>query len=291
MPPLIVIVGETASGKTALAFELAKKFNGEIISADSWAVYKEFTIGTAKPSVDELAQVQHHAIDVADPLDGYSAVLFQQQARQAIDTIVARGKIPILAGGTGLYVDSVIYDYGFLPASDPDLRTELNAMTHEQVLQRAHDMKLDMYDIDVRNKRRVIRLIENNGKRPTKGPLRANTLILGVHANREALADRVALRTDAMLAAGLEQEVHKLSEKYGWDVEPMKGVGYAQWREYFAGTQSLDETRARIIKATLDLAKRQRTWFKRNKSIQWLTASNKSEQAVELVATFLGTLR
>ena len=282
--PLIVIVGETASGKSALAMELAERFNGELICADSWTVYKGFDIGTAKPSAEDRARVPHHLLDVADPRDGFSAVLFQKLATQSIVDITSRGKLPILVGGTGLYVDSILYDYSFLPPSEPELRAELNAMTLEQVLDRADELELDTTGIDLRNKRRVIRLIENNGVRPGKHELRGNTLVLGMKVEREHLLERITQRVDAMLAAGLENEVRELAERYGWDAEPMKGIGYREWQQYFAGTQDLAETRERIIKASMDLAKRQRTWFKRNNGIQWVSDRG---YAVDLVTTFL----
>ncbi len=284
MPPLVVIVGETASGKSALAMELAEKFNGELVCADSWTVYKGFDIGTAKPSAEDLARVPHHLLDIADPREGFSAVVFQRLAKQAIAGIAARGKLPIMVGGTGLYIDSVLYDYSFLPPSDPGLRIELNGMELPDILKQANEMGLDTTGIDLRNKRRVIRLIENNGVRPGKQAMRANTLVIGITTGREHLRERVTARVDAMLAAGLENEVRKLSEIYGWEAEPMKGIGYREWREYFTGSQTLDETRERILKATMDLAKRQRTWFKRNIGIQWV--SDRSN-AVDIVTTFL----
>ena len=284
MPPLIVIVGETASGKSALAMELAEKFGGELICADSWTVYKGFDIGTAKPSKEDQARVRHHLLDVADPVEGFSAVLFQRLAKEAIADITAHGKLPIMVGGTGLYIDSVLYDYSFLPPSDPELRAELNAMTLEGVVARAEAMELDTTGIDLRNKRRVIRLIENNGVQPSKQEIRANTLILGMKVDREQLANRIAGRVEHMLDRGLEAEVRKLSQEYGWEVEPMKGIGYVEWKPYFAGTQSMAETAAQIVKASMDLAKRQRTWFKRNSSIQWM---NDRSNTVEIVTTLL----
>lgn len=282
--PVVVIVGETASGKSALAMELAEKFNGELICADSWTVYKGFDIGTAKPTAEDRAKIPHHLLDVADPAEGFSAVVFQRLAQDAITSISNHDKLPILVGGTGLYIDSVLYDYSFLPPSDPKLRAELNTMSLEQVVARADELELDITGIDLRNKRRVIRLIENDGVRPGKHALRSNTLIVGISSEREQLRERIARRVDAMLAAGLEAEVKLLAERYGWEAEPMKGIGYREWQEYFDGTQSLTETRERILKASMDLAKRQRTWFKRNDSIQWV--SDRSN-AVEIVTTFL----
>lgn len=287
--PLIVIAGETASGKSSLAIQLAERFDGEIISADSWTVYKGFDIGTAKPSAEEQVRVPHYLLDVANPREGFSAVLFQKLAKAAILDISGRGKLPIMAGGTGLYIDSVIFNYSFLPPSDPALRAELSALTLGEVLARARGMGLDTAGIDIRNKRRVIRLIENNGVRPTKQAVRPDTLILGLSPPRDDLLRRIELRVDTMLAAGLEDEVRRLADEFGWDAEPMRGIGYWQWKDYFAGKQTNEETRVKIIKASLDLAKRQRTWFKRNKSIQWLTNSDRYAQSVELITTFLNT--
>lgn len=284
MPPLVVIVGETASGKSALALELAKQFDGEIICADSWTVYKGFEIGTAKPSAAERAEVPHHLLDIAEPEEGFSAVLFKKLAQKAIADIAGRGKLPILVGGTGLYIDSVIFNYGFLPPSDSRLRTELNNLTLNELLNRAERLGLDTTGIDLRNKRRVIRLIENNGVKPTRQPMRKNTLVIGIETDRQLLNGRITRRVDSMLALGLQTEVAQLAAAYGWKAEPMKGIGYREWQAYFAGSQNLADTRAKIISATAGLAKRQHTWFKRNKSIQWV--SDRS-YAVELLTTFL----
>ena len=285
--PLIVIVGETASGKSALALRLAEKFDSEIIAADSWTVYKDFDIGTAKPSLDELKRVPHHLLDIADPRDGFSAPEFKKRALAAIDEITARGKLSFLVGGTGLYVDSVIFDYQFLAAPPAELRAMLSALPLEEIRQKLVDQGISTEGVDIRNKRRLIRLLETDGARPVKSELRPNTLMLGMYTDREALRERVTKRVDVMLTSGLEREVEALAKKYGWDVEPMKGIGYREWHEYFSGSQSLGQTRERIIAATMNLAKRQRTWFKRNNSIQWLTTEDKFAEAVEIITTFL----
>lgn len=289
MAPLVVIVGETASGKSALAHQLARRFNGEIISADSWAVYKGFDIGTAKPSTAEQAEMRYHLIDVADPVVGFSAVEFKRLAIEAIEDIASRGKLPIVVGGTGLYVDSILFDYGFLPATDRGMRQELDALALPEVVRRAKALGLDTEGIDLRNKRRVIRLIENDGVRPTRGELRPQTLVLGIQIDREALEARITQRVDAMLAAGLEAEVAKLAKQYGWDTESMKGVGYKEWQLYFEGSQTLAQTRERIIRGTIQLAKKQRTWFKRHKSIHWLPNRDKTAESVDLITTLLNT--
>lgn len=282
--PLIVIVGETASGKSALAMQLAERFDGEIISADSWTVYTGFDIGTAKPSAEERARVPHHLLDIADPCDGFSAAIFKRLAMRTISEVASRGKLPVLVGGTGLYIDSVLYDYEFLPAPAEKLRQELSNLSLEQLLQRADDLGLPTDTVDTRNKRRIIRLIENNGTLPKHHELRTNTLVLGVSIPREQLLERIRARVEAMLGTGLEGEARKLAKTYGWDVEPMKGIGYREWQAYFNGRQTLDETKQQIVRGTLALAKKQRTWFKRNKSIQWV---KEQSEAVDLVTTFL----
>lgn len=282
--PLVVIAGETASGKSALALELALALDGELICADSWTVYRDFNVGTAKPTAEEQALVPHHLLDVADPAVGFSAVEFQRLAVAAIADIEARGKLPIMVGGTGLYIDSVLFDYSFLGRPTPEQREALNALTLEELIAKAENMGIDTTGIDLRNKRRVIRLIENNGERPTRAAMRANTHVFGLSVPRDELRERVGRRVDAMLALGLEHEVQRLAERYGWEAEPMKGIGYREWQEYFDGAADVEQTRERIIKGTLDLAKRQRTWFKRNHSIQWL--SDRSN-AVDFVTSVL----
>ncbi len=287
LPPLLVIVGETASGKSALALELAGKLGGEIICADSWTVRREVDIGTAKPSLADRALVPHHLIDIVDPAEDFTAAVFKRLANDKIREIADRGKLPILVGGTGLYIDGVIYDYGFLPAGDRSARGEFNGLSNLDLLERIKRLGLALGDVDIRNKRRLIRLIETNGARPTRHEMRARTVIIGLKIERDVLSERITRRVDTMLANGLEDEVASLAERYDWTCEALKGVGYSQWRDYFMGIQPLEATRAKIIKATLDLAKRQRTWFKRNKSIHWLTTPVDVTAVVELVTTEL----
>lgn len=284
---LIIIVGETASGKSALALRLAKEFEGEIICADSWTVRREVNIGTAKPSIDEQRQIPHHLIDVAGPDEDFTAAVFKDLANQAIQDIANRGKIPIIVGGTGLYIDGVIYDYGFLPAGDRQARERWNKLPVDELLIEVERFGLTTDGVDVRNKRRLMRLLETGGQRPSRSELRSETLIIGLQPDRQELKRRIEARTKAMIQAGLEAEVRGLVEKYGWDCEALKGVGYSQWRDYFDSQATLQETEQKINKATLDLAKRQRTWFKRNKSIQWFSTPVNYTQIVELATTFL----
>ncbi len=284
VPPLVVVVGETASGKTKLAIELAKEFGGEIIAADSWTVRKEVNIGTAKPTTEEQARVRHHLIDVAEPCEDFTAAVFKNLANQAVEEIASRGKLPIMVGGTGLYIDGVIFDFSFLPAADSRLRAGLIGKSIQQLLLLIHQRGYSLEGIDIRNKRRLIRLLETGGARPQRQALRPNTLVLGMSVEREILKERVASRVDSMIAQGLQDEVKTLADKYGWGCEALKGIGYQEWKAYFEGTQDFEQTRNRIIKDTLDLAKRQRTWFKRNENIHWIC---KKDEAVDLITTFL----
>jgi tRNA dimethylallyltransferase len=288
--PLLVIVGETGSGKSALALHLAQRLDGELICADSWTVRREVTIGTAKPSLADQKLVPHHLVNVAGPDEDFTAALFKRLANESIDDIHRRGKLPILVGGTGLYIDGVIYDFGFLPAGDRQLRERLNILSQDELITKITKMGLELGSIDTGNKRRLIRLIETNGAQPTRQSQRANTLIIGIKIDHEELGIRINQRIDMMLKNGLEAEVRDLVSIYGWDCEALKGVGYAQWKPYFLGTQTLAETRLKIVKATLDLAKRQRTWFKRNKSIHWFSTPIEYDAIVDLVTTYLDTL-
>ena len=287
MKPLVVIVGETASGKSALALEMAQRFNGELICADSWTVRRELNIGTAKPSDVEKTLVPHHLLDIVGPDEDFTAAVFKGLANDKIAEITSRGKLPIMVGGTGLYIDGVLFDYGFLQEGDRSARQRLNVLSNDELLAEIAAEGIELGDVDVRNKRRLIRLLETNGAVPTRSELRTNTLIIGLQPERAELEQRINLRVDHMLSDGLEREVRELVKRYGWGAEGLKGVGYAQWRYYFDGTEPIDETRQKIIKATLDLAKRQRTWFRRNKSIHWLNTPVIQTLAVDLITTFL----
>lgn len=282
--PLLVIVGETASGKSAAAMEAARKLKGEIINADSWTVYREFNIGTAKPTTSERTEIPHHLFDIVDAPDGFNAALFKERANAAITDVQSRGKLPILVGGTGLYIDTVVFDYEFMPPGEPAERERRNDMEIDELLAEAEAKGVSLEGVDVRNKRRIIRALETYGMQPKRSDLPENVVIIGIKTAREDLRERVTKRVDTMLDVGLETEVRTLYSKYGWEVEPMKGIGYREWREYFDGSQTLAQTRERIISSTMKLAKRQRTWFKRNSSIHWI---NNREQIVAFATTLL----
>lgn len=286
--PLIVIVGETASGKTALAIALARQFNGEIICADSRTVYKGLDIGTAKPTVAEMDGIPHHLLDVAKPDEPFNAATFKHLANKNIDEIIARGKLPFMVGGTGLYVDSVIYDYQFRPPADPVERARLEGLSiselQAEIAQRGLPMPANRL-----NPRHLTRTLETGEALATKSPLRPDTLLLGLETDRETLNQRIALRVEAMFESGLLDEAQRLFSRYGPDVPALETPGYSALREYLEGRSSLAETKALFIRNDRLLAKRQRTWFKRNKSIHWLPQQGRQPAAAELITTLLNT--
>ncbi len=279
--PLLVIVGETGTGKSALGLELATRLNGEIICADSWTVRRELNIGTAKPSQKDRKLVPHHLLDVVGPCEDFTAAVFKRLALKTMDDITGRRKIPIMVGGTGLYIDGVIFDFGFLPPGDREARKQLGKLSVKELRELIKERGLDETGLDVGNKRRLIRLIETSGAKPSRQPMRPDTLIIGIKMAREKLRQRIIQRTERMLGQGLKQEVHSLADQYGWNCEALKGIGYQEWQPYFEGRQTLNETKDRIVKSTLDLAKRQRTWFKRNPYIRWVDGP---EEAYKLIS-------
>lgn len=285
-PPLIAVVGFTASGKTELGIALAQQFKGEIIAVDAVTVYKGFDVGSAKPIQKQMSEIQHHLVSIAEPDTGFSAADFQQHANKAIAKITNRGNVPLLVGGSGLYIDSILFDYNFQKQSDPDMREALNVKSLAELLAIAQEKALPLDTIDVQNKRRVIRLIETGGQIGNRKPLRKNTLVIGIDTPKELLRQRVEQRVDSMLSEGLEQEVRILYKQYGWDIEPMRSIGYREWRSYFENTASRETVRQQIITHTMQLIKKQRTWFKRNTHIHWV---NNKNEAVAHVTTFLNT--
>lgn len=268
--PVIAIVGETASGKTAAAIKLALCVDGEIICADSRTVYKQMDVGTAKPSKEEQKLVRHHLIDVISPNEVFSAAEFKRHAVKCIQEIGGRDKIPIIVGGTGLYVDALLYDFQFNDKPNSDLRAQLLQMSDEELTTVLHTKSIDTTNLNTKNRRHVIRAIERGGSAPTNTTLRPNTAILGLRLDREVLKERVMQRVEQMFRNGFLDEVQKLAEQYGWQSESMSGIGYRVAREYLEGRASEDEVKNAFIQRDMSLAKRQRTWFKRNHDIKWL---------------------
>jgi len=281
--PLIVIVGQTASGKSSLALELAKQFDGEIICADSRTIYQGMDIGTAKPSATERRQVRHHLLDVTTPDQAFSAAQFKAQANQAITDIADRGKVPIMVGGTGLYIDAVLFDFQF--SSSPNLaeRQKLQALSIEELQDEVLKRGLELPYND-KNPRHLMRLLETGGVSQAKSALRAHTLVLGLEVPRDDLLQRITTRVDDMMDRGFVNEVKTLAGKYGWDAPGLQAPGYKAFRSYIQGTTLLQQAKDEFIKNDMLLSKKQRTWFSRNHSIHWVADPR---AAVEIVTTFL----
>jgi tRNA dimethylallyltransferase len=286
MSPLLVIVGETASGKSSLALELAQLFNGEIISGDGRTMYKGMNIGTAKPSKQDQKLVPHHLIDVASLDETMTAAKFKRLALGAIDDIHGRGALPILVGGNGLYIDGVLFDYAFNDVADHALRTELQDSSVEDLQQRLRQANI-LFPENFHNPRYLIRALETGGHVPAKQPFRANTLVLGIDIERDRLVQNIIDRVQTMLDQGLEGEVSRLVKAYGWNEQLLQTIGYKEFNSYLAGDATIEVVRTDIIRNTKAYAKRQRTWFRRNKSINYIY---NQEQSVELVTTWLNKL-
>lgn len=279
-PALLVIVGETGSGKSALAMRIAKKFNGEIIAADSRTIYKGMDIGTAKPSKADRLEVTHHLLDIIEPGESFTAADFKKRALKVIADIRKRGKLPIVVGGSGLYIDSLIFDYEFMPLPSPEKRSRLNKMTLDQLINEAKASGINLTDVDIKNKRRLIRAIENSGQKAGKHKLTDGAYLIGINLERSQLNSNVETRTDDMFKMGLEKEVINLTKKHNWETEPLKSIGYKEFKEYLEGKDNFTQLRQNIISSSLRLAKKQRTWFKRNPSIQWFSSPDEAYQHV-----------
>lgn len=295
--PVLVIVGPTAVGKTALSLHLAQTVKGEIISADSRLLYRGMNTGTAKPTPHERARIPHHLIDIADPDETVGLAQFQEQAYTAIADVHARGKLPLLVGGTGQYVRAVVEGWR-IPRIPPNLalRAELEDLVRRDGVAALHThlAQLDptaAQRIHPRNVRRVIRALEvclitgqpiSEQQRKQSPPYRI--LQIGLTMERAALYVRADRRVEAMMAAGLEDEVRRLIESgYGWDLPAMSGLGYVQFRPYFEGRASLEEVVVEIKRATRRFIRHQYNWFRLNDpSIHWFDISHaKVDKIVE----------
>lgn len=282
-PPVIVIVGETASGKTALAIEIAKRVGGEIIAADSRTIYKDMDIGTAKPTPEEQAGIPHHLLDIVTPDQAFSVADFKQAAEQAISEIASRGNVPIIVGGSGLYIDAVIFDFHFGLRPDMEQRAYLQRLSVEELQAIVHDRGLPM-PTNHRNPRHLMRVIESGSIVQQPRVLRPNTLVIGLEIDREVLKRKLVARVQSMVDAGFVTELRSVVAAYGWEAPGLMAPGYRAFRPYIEGTQTLEQSMAQFVANDTRLAKRQRTWFRRNKSIHWV---KKQAEAVDLVTTFL----
>lgn len=291
---MVAIVGPTGSGKSDLALSLAKRFDGEIICADSQTIYRDMDIGTAKPSTFDQAVIAHHLIDVRDPGQVMTAVAFKHLATSAATDIVSRAHLPFLVGGSGLYVDSVLYDYQFPPEPEPDLRKNLMAMGDESLRSLlVENDAVRALNTDLSNRRRVIRAIETAGEpRLRSEHVIPNTLVLGMTMSKELAQEKIRERVKLMLDKGFIKEVERIGTKYGWDSAAFKVIGYRAFKDVILGSKSIHQGIDDFVRADIALYKKQLTWFKRNKEIQWLAAAGAAEtyrQAEQRVATFIDT--
>lgn len=278
--PVLILTGPTAVGKTRLSVELAKALNGEIISSDSMQIYRYMDIGSAKVTEEEMSGVKHYMIDVVDPDEDFSVSDFKEQSEKLIEDIHKRGKLPIVTGGTGLYLNALIYDMDFGKSnSDEKLREELYALYEEHGVEYMHNMLKELSPesaerIHPNNVKRVIRAIEiyklggelGDFSKDLKLNEKIDAKIVVLNRDRKLLYERINLRVDLMFDAGLLDEVRKLKDMgYTQDMVSMKGIGYKEVLDYFDGKNDLETTKDIIKQSSRKYAKRQLTWFRKYK--------------------------
>lgn len=277
--PLVVIVGPTASGKTGLAIKIANRLNGEVIAADSRTIYKYMDVGTAKPTVEEMDNVPHWGLDLVEPGEPFSAADFKDYALKKINEIRSRGHLPILVGGSGLYVDAIIFDYQFGAIADPEKRTQLLSMSRDGLIDYCKKNNITLPE-NVQNKRYLVRAIEQQGinQKRRSTPIE-NTIIVGIATNTEVLRERIEKRADLMFESGMIDEAMKLGERFGWHSEAMTGNIYRLVERYINDELTSEELHNQLVLSDWHLAKRQLTWLRRNKFINWLSL-DKAEQFI-----------
>ncbi len=298
-PKVIVICGPTASGKTKLSIEVAKLVNGEIVSADSMQIYKDMTIGTAKPTTEEMQGIKHYLIDFVSPDKRYSVAEYKNDATNAIEEIISKGKTPIVVGGTGLYVNSLIYEIEYPSVElDTNYRKKLEEIAEKEGLDRLYEMamkvdKLAMKKISQNDKKRICRVLEiyhATGKTKTQIEIesRANEpkydyLVFGISMDREKLYDRINKRVDIMIEDGLIDEVKEVLNKYDDFPTAMQGLGYKEVVEYINGDTTKEEMIEKIKMETRRYAKRQLTWFRRYDNITWIDGLDDIQRNVNII--------
>jgi tRNA dimethylallyltransferase len=293
-PLLAVVLGPTASGKTALSLALAKRFGGEIVNCDSVAMYREFDIGTAKPTADERARAPHHLLDCIEPTAHFTAGEYARRARQVLDEVKARGHLPILVGGTGLYLRALLE--GLFPG--PQRSEELRERLRERATRRGSDylhlilLRLDRgaaerihandtpkliraIEVCLASRQKMTELWKQRGREPLPG---FRILRLGLDPDRQALYERINRRAQQMFESGLVQETARLTEKYGDRVGPLSSLGYKQARQFLRGELTLEQALQAAQQAHRNYAKRQMTWFRREPEVQWLRGFGDDQQ-------------
>lgn len=301
LPKIIVICGPTASGKTAWSLELARKYNGEIVSADSRQIYKKMNIGTAKEAgkwtwcgwrkIYFVQDIPHYLIDFLDPKKNFTVAEFRRQAIKYIKLIIKNKHLPLVVGGTGLYIDALVNNFE-IPKVAPNqkLRENLENLSLEELQNKLKKIDSETYSvIDKKNKRRLVRALEVvmltgqsfSRQRKKKEPL-FEVLKIGVARPREILYNNIEKRVDEQLSQGLIAEVQSLlKQKYGWHLYSLSGIGYRQFQNYFSGQISLAEAVIQLKQATRQYAKRQLTWFRRDKNIHWVENLAEADKLIE----------
>ena len=306
--PLIILTGPTAVGKTKASISLAQRLNGEIISADSMQVYKHMDIGSAKIRTEEMNGITHHLVDVLEPDEEFHVVRFQQMAKQALDEIYAKGKIPIVVGGTGFYIQALLYDIDFTENNeDTPYRNELAEIAETKGAEYLHQMlrEVDPESADTihaNNIKRVIRALEffnqtgqkisshNETERAKSSPYDFCYFVL--NDDRENLYHRINTRIDEMLEEGLVEEVTRLKARgYTKDMVSMQGLGYKEILDYLDGTCSLEEAVYVLKRDTRHFAKRQLTWFRREKDVIWIDKKVLNYDEETILETMLDCIR
>ena len=295
---VIVIAGPTASGKTALSIELAKKINGEIISCDSMQIYKEMDIGTAKVTKEEMQGIKHYLVDFVLPTERYTVSNFKKDSEKAIEEIIAKGKVPIVVGGTGLYVNSLIYGIEYMDMEfDSEYRDSLMEKTEtveglKELYERACEIdSVAMEKISPNDKKRIVRVLEiykATGKNKTeleklsreKG-VKYDFRKFAINMDREKLYDRINRRVDIMIDQGLVDEVKNIYEKYDEYPTAMQALGYKEVVEYLEEKLTYEEMVEKIKQETRRYAKRQLTWFRKNKETLWIDAELDLDTKIE----------
>lgn len=298
MIKIVAIGGRTSSGKSSLAIALARLFNGEIINADSRQVYQGMNIGTAKEIPDEIlpdgthiiSEIPHHLVDILDPSEEFNLAKFQKLAHEKIKDIVGRGKLPIIVGGTGLYLDAVVYEYALNNEEiDKKKRAELLKLTVGQLQDRLKETAstafAELNDSDRSNPHRLIRAIEragsNTNNQQAQNP-KYDILYLAIKLQDSEFAEKINRRVENMFTSGLVQENASLRELGHTTAFPaMKSIGYEEFDSYFKQEATEEETKDLIKLHTRQYAKRQMTWFKRNKDIVWITNTEEAKSAVQ----------
>ena len=287
---VIVICGPTASGKTALSIELAKQINGEIVSCDSMQIYKDMDIGTAKPTVEEMQGIKHYLIGYVSPEERYSVADYKTDAKKAIKEIIDKGKMPIVVGGTGLYLDSLIYEIEYQDIKlDEEYRKKLEEEVEEKGLDVLYERAKQIDEkaiekISPNDKKRILRILEiyhATGKTKTEQEIESRKKeveydykVYALDWDRQKLYDRINKRVDMMIEQGLIEEVKQILDKYDTFPTAMQGLGYKEVVEYLEGKLTKEEMIEKIKMETRRYAKRQLTWFRKNKQTIWLDAED-----------------